>query len=337
MKISNEVKVGILAVVAILVLIFGFNFLKGKTLFGKAPTLYAVFANLGSLEKSNQVRINGLPVGTVYDFVPTDKEVNGIIVEIHLTREINIPTNSVAMIDGSPLGASFITINKGTQNTYLQPGDTISTELSNSILGDIKTQLAPTITRVNETLDSMKIAIGGIAAIFDPTTSSNLQTLIARLTITSGSLQQLLNAQSGALAQSLNNMNSVTSNLAKNNEAINSSIRNVEVTTANLANARIQETVAALESTITELKGSAAGLRSSINRINSTDGTLGALMNDRKLYDQMNRAALGLEILLDDVRLHPKRYVNISVFGGRAKPDAITSPATKDTLVVVNQ
>src|SRR4028118_1806753 len=107
MKISNEIKVGILSIVAILVLVFGFNFLKGKTLFGKAPTLYAVFNDLGSLEKSNQVRINGLPIGTVFDFVPTDKEVNGITVEIHLTMDVNIPENSVAFIDGSPLGASF--------------------------------------------------------------------------------------------------------------------------------------------------------------------------------------------------------------------------------------
>jgi phospholipid/cholesterol/gamma-HCH transport system substrate-binding protein len=156
--------------------------------------------------------------------------------------------------------------------------------------------------------------------------------LIARLTISSASLQQLLNAQSGALAQSLNNMNSVTGNLAKSNDAISSSIRNVEVTTSNLANARIKETMAALESTITELKSSAAGLRSSVDKINSNNGTLGALMNDRKLYDQFNKAALGLEILLDDVRLHPKRYVNISVFGGKPKGDAITSPAVKDTV-----
>jgi phospholipid/cholesterol/gamma-HCH transport system substrate-binding protein len=152
------------------------------------------------------------------------------------------------------------------------------------------------------------------------------------MTITSGHLQELLNAQSGALAQSLNNLNSVTGNLAKSNDAISSSIRNVEVTTSNLANARIQETVAALESTITELKGSAAGLRTSVDKINSPNGTLGALMNDRKLYDQLNKAALGLEILLDDVRIHPKRYVNISVFGGKGKPDALTSPALKDTI-----
>jgi phospholipid/cholesterol/gamma-HCH transport system substrate-binding protein len=332
MKISNEAKVGVLAIAAILVLVLGFNFLKGKSLFKKQPTLYAHFDKIGSLEKSNMVKINGLPVGTVYNFTPADKEVNGIIVEIHLTRDIDIPRNSVAFIDGALVGASFVNIAKGDANAYLKSGDTINTKLELGLMEDLKTQLAPTITRVNQTLDSMKIAIGGVNSIFDPATNNNLQTIVARLTISSAHLQELLNAQTGALAQSLNNMNSVTGNLAKNNDAITSSIRNVEVTTSNLANARIQETVAALESTITELKSSAAGLRSSVDKINSNDGTLGALMNDRKLYEQMNRAALGLEILLDDVRLHPKRYVNISVFGGKSKGDAITSPAIKDTV-----
>lgn len=334
MKISNEAKVALLAIAAILVLIFGFNFLKGKQVFGKAPTIYAIFPNIGTLEKSNQVKINGLPIGTVYNFAPTDKEVNSILVEIHLSRDINIPKNSVAYIDGGlgGLGAAYINIAKGESNAYLQSGDTISTRLEAGLMQDLKTQLSPTITRVNETLDTLRLAVGNISSIFDPATNNNLQTLIARLTISSASLQELLNAQSGALAQSLNNLNAVTGNLAKNNDAISSSIRNVEVTTSNLANARIQETVAALEGTITELKSSAAGLRTSIDRINSNDGTLGALMNDRKLYEQLNRAALGLEILLDDVRLHPKRYVNISVFGGKSTPAPLTSPALKDTI-----
>ena len=127
-------------------------------------------------------------------------------------------------------------------------------------------------------------------------------------------------------------MNSVTANLARNNDAITSSIRNVELTTSNLANARIQETVAALEGTIGELRSTAGELKNSINRINSKDGTLGLLMNDRKLYDQFSKAALGLEILLDDVRVHPKRYVNISVFGGKNSSEPLTSPAVKDTV-----
>ncbi|HYH16485.1 MAG TPA: hypothetical protein VD794_14750, partial [Flavisolibacter sp.] len=196
---------------------------------------------------------------------------------------------------------------------------------------------SPTITRVNSTLDTLRVILGSMASIFDPATNNNIQTLVARLTTSSVHLEQLLNAQSGALARTLDNMNAVTSNLAKNNDAISSSIRNVEVTTANLANARIQETVAALEGTITELRGTAAGLRGSIEKINNPNGTLGALVNDKKLYDQMNRVALGLEILLDDVRLHPKRYVNISVFGGKSTPEPLTSPAIKDTIPVSGQ
>jgi phospholipid/cholesterol/gamma-HCH transport system substrate-binding protein len=334
MKINNETKVGILAIVAILALVLGFNFLKGKSLFSKTPVIYAVFKQLGSLQKSNEVKINGLPVGTVYNYLPTDKEVNSIIVEIHLNREINIPANSIAFIDGALVGSSYISIEKGNANTYLKSGDTITTRLDAGLMSDIKTQLTPTITRVNETLDSLKFAIGAINSILDPTTNNNLQTLIAHLTLSAGHMQQLLNAQSGALAQSLNNLNSVTGNLAKNNDAISSSIRNIEVTTSNLANAPIQQTLAGLEGAITDLRATIGELKGTVARVNSKDGTLGALLNDKKLYDQLNKTALGLEILLDDVRMHPKRYVNISVFGGKSKPEPLTSPTLKDTLVV---
>ena len=332
MKINNETKVGILAVAAILALVLGFNFLKGKSLFNKTPTIYAIFKQIGSLEKSNQVKINGLAIGTVYNFIPTDKEVNGIIVEIHLTRDITIPSNSIAFIDGALVGASYISIDKGSSNTYLKSGDTISTRLDAGLMSDIKTQMAPTLTRLNETLDSLKLAVGNIASIFDPATNNNLQTLIAHLTITSAHMQELLNSQTGALAQSLNNLNSVTGNLAKNNDAISSSIRNIEVTTSNLANAPIQQTLAGLEGAIGDLRGTITELKGTVARINSPNGSLGLLLNDKKLYEQLNRTALGLEILLDDVRVHPKRYVNISVFGGKSKPDPLTSPTVKDTI-----
>jgi phospholipid/cholesterol/gamma-HCH transport system substrate-binding protein len=203
MKISNEAKIGILAIVAILVLVFGFNFLKGSNVFNRAPTIYAVFKNIGSLEKSNQVKINGLPIGTVYSFSPGDKEVNSIIVEIHLTRDVNIPRNSIAFIDGALIGSSFINIEKGTANAYLEPGDTVSTRLESGMMADLKTQLSPTLTRVNETLDSLKVSLGSINEIFDPNTNNNLQTMIARLSIASGHLQELLNAQTGVLSKSL--------------------------------------------------------------------------------------------------------------------------------------
>lgn len=334
MKLSNETKVGVLAIVSIIILVLGFNFLKGKSLFSKTPVIYAEFPRIGTLEKSNAVKINGLPVGTVFDVKPKDKEVNTIIVEIHLSREVNIPTNSVAFIDGSLLGSTFINVAKGTSNTYLQPGDTISTRLDQDLMSDLKAQLTPTVTRVNETLDSLKITIGSLNEVFDPNTRNNLRGIITNLAVSTGYLQQLLNTQSGALGQTMNNMNSVTGNLARNNDAITSSIRNVEVTTSNLANANIQGTVAALQGTIAELQ-------STIQRLNSSNGSLGLLMNDRQLYDRLtnvanrlNSTALSAEILIDDIKLHPKRYVNFSLFGGKNKGEPLTSPLIKDSVPV---
>ncbi len=332
MKLSNETKVGLLAIVSIVILILGFNFLKGKSLFSKTPVLFAEFSDIGTLEKSNQVKINGLPIGTVYAMTPKDKEVNKIIVELHLSREVNIPKNSVAFIDGPLVGGAFINIAKGEANTYLQSGDTISTKLDQGLMSDLKAQITPTITRVNETLDSLKLTIGALNAVFDPSTKNNLQSLIANLAISSAHLQQMLNAQSGILARSLSNINDVTANLARNNDAVTSSIRNVEVTTSKLANANIDGTIAALQATINELKHT-------VSNINSKNGTMGLLMNDRALYDRLdnmasrlNTVALSAEILFDDIRVHPKRYVNISVFGGRNKGEPLTSPVLKDTL-----
>lgn len=332
MKISNEVKVGLLAIAAIAILILGFNFLKGQSVFNKPFVLYARFPEIGSLEKSNVVKINGLNVGTVNNFKPADKEVSSIIVELHIDKTIAIPANSIALIDGSVLGSAYINIEKGPSNAYLKTGDTISTRADMSLLSNLQAQVAPTLTRLNETFDSLKLVIGGLNSIFDPNTKNNLRGLIANLTVTSGELTQLLNIQSGAMAQTLKNLNDVTGNLARNNDVINSSLRNVEVTTSRLANANIEGVVSALQSTIGEL-------RSTVSRFNSSNGSLGLLLNDRQLYDRLNGAsnrldkvALSAEILFDDIRVHPKRYVNISVFGGSKAAEPLTSPAPKDTI-----
>lgn len=332
MKLSNETKVGVLAIVAIIVLVLGFNFLKGKKIFSNPTVLYAKFTEIGSLEKSNQVKINGLPVGTVSSISQADKTVDFIIIEIHLTRDILIPSNSIAFIDASILGAAHINIEKGDATNYYNRGDTIKTRLDQGIIGNIQSQLMPTVTRVNETLDSMKIAIGAITGVFDPHTKHNIQDIIANLSVSTNYLQQLLNTQSGTLAKSLANVNSVTGNLSKNNEAISTSIHNVELTTTKLSKVDIDGIFNTLQSAAGELK-------STISQLNSKSGSIGLLMNDRELYDRINKvadrvnkAALSAEITIDDLRLHPKRYVNLSVFGGKNKGQPLSSPAVKDTV-----
>ena len=113
MKISNETKVGLLTIVALTLLIVGFNFLKGKNILSKEKHLYAVFSDLGSLKKSNEVKINGLPIGAVYTYTEIDKDLSGIIVTITLKRDVNIPENSIATIESELLGGSYIDIIKG--------------------------------------------------------------------------------------------------------------------------------------------------------------------------------------------------------------------------------
>lgn len=271
-------------------------------------------------------------MGTVHNYFPADREVNSIIVELRIDKQVSIPRNSVALIDGSLLGSPFINIEKGNVNSYLKTGDTISTRTDQSLLSNLQAQVAPTLTRLNETFDSLKLVIGGLNSIFDPHTKNNLRGLIGNLTATSSELTKLLDVQSGALAQNLNNLNSITGNLARNNDVINSSLRNIEVTTSRLANTNIEGVVSALQSTVNEL-------RSTIGKFNNNSGTLGLMMNDRQLYDKLNgvsgrldKVALSAEILFDDIRVHPKRYVNISVFGGKKEAEPITSPALKDTI-----
>ena len=328
MKINNETKVGILAIVAIVLLVLGFNFLKGNQVFKKDTHILAVFEKLGTLDKSNSVKINGLPIGTVYDFAPTDKEVSAIIVTINLTKDVNIPKDSRAYISAGLVGASTITIDMGTSNVFLKHGDTIQTIVNEGILGDLTSQVSPTLGKTRDAIDSLKILIGNFNRTLDPNTQHNLQAMIANLNRTSAQVQSLLAAQSIVLAESLGNVNEITGNLAQNSGRINTTMQNLETASGKLANIEIQSTLDSLDRTVNNLK-------TFTNKLNSTEGSLGLMMNDKTLYNNINYAILSLETLMDDIRVNPKRYVNISVFGGRNKGGPITSPEIKDTVIRV--
>src|SRR5258706_2752017 len=156
MKISNETKVGILTIAVLTVLIIGFNFLKGKDVFNRTKKIYAVFSKLGSLAKSNSVKINGYIVGTVYAFEPTNKNVDSIKVTISITADVNIPSNSVAYVSADLLSSSRITIAKGDSTVYLQDGDYLRTREDPGIFGDLPSQAGSTLANVRTSLDSLK-------------------------------------------------------------------------------------------------------------------------------------------------------------------------------------
>lgn len=330
MKISNETKVGILTIVALVLLIVGFNFLKGKNVFNKEKHLYAVFSDLGSLRKSNDVKMKGLPIGAVYDYTEIDKNLSGIIVTITMKRDVNIPRDSKATIESELLGSTYLNITQGASNDYLKDGDTIVTDRTPSFFTDVKSQISPTLSSARDAIDSLKIVLGGLNRLFDKDTKGNVSEIIRNLKETTGNLNKLLNAESGALASTLDNANSITSNLKKNNDSITATINSIKRAADKFSTLEVQPTIDSLQATVVELK-------SVLNKFNSNEGTLGLLMKDRKLYDQLNNLFLGLEVLFDDIRVNPKRYTGSLIFNRKDKTGPLTSPAKKDSIPQGNQ
>ena len=327
MTINHETKVGILTIVALAMLILGFNFLKGKDVFNNSKKIYAIFPKLGSLTKSNEVKINGLTIGTVYDLQEVDKNVSGIKVTISLTRDVNIPVNSVAYISANVvgIGSASIIIEKGDATTYLKDGDVLNTRIDEGLFGGLTSEVSPTLTKIRNSLDTVNKVLSNVNTIFDAGAKRNLQTTIANLALASNSLNKLLDLQTSALGTALNNVNSITGNIKNNNDSLTAVISNTKKFTEQLARLEMKKTMDTLQAAVSQLKFT-------MTKISSNEGTLGALINDRQLYNRLNDAVLSAEILIDDLRTHPKRYVNVSVFGKKDKGGALTSPAKKDTV-----
>lgn len=326
MKISNETKVGALTAVAITLLILGFNFLKGKTLFKTGNFIYAKYTDTKGIMVSNGVFINGFQVGSVYDIENADKNLSAIVVAIKLKDNYNIPANSIASIKENPLGNASITIALGDAATYVKSGDTILTASNAGLLGDVMNKLGPVGDQIKATVGSLDAVLKNINTIFDPATKNNLQEVIANinkttasLVVSSASIQAMLNQQTGAITASMNNVNSFTKNLADNNDKVTRMLGNVEKTTENLSKADIDGTIA-------QLKTSIETLNTILGKMSSTDGSLGKLLNDKALYDNLTNTVRSANILMDDLRVHPKRYVNISVFGKKDKTGPLMAP-----------
>lgn len=320
MKVSNETKVGILAIIAITLLILGFNFLKGKDIFNKQQRLYAVFTNLGSLQKSNEVRINGLPVGIVYDYAEKDKDLSGIVVTINMKRSVNIPANSVATIESELIGSSYINIKFGDSTVYLKNKDTVKTDLAASLLNDIKAQLNPTLSRTRDAIDSLKAVLSSTNKFLNSQLKGGLLNILANLETSTASLKTLLNTEGGPLSNSLKNVESISDNLKKNNDSITQTISTIRRTVNKFSELDIQPTIDQMKATLLSMKDMVA-------KIQSDDGTLGKLINSTELYDQILKNLNSLETLTDDLRVNPKRYTTILT--KKVKSPPLTSPVPR--------
>lgn len=330
MKIANETKVGALALVSITLLILGFNFLKGNSLFSGKTVIYGSYSDIAGLTTSNPVLINGVQVGTVGEIIPSN-DVRNIVVGFNIKKNILIPDNSVALIAPNPLSGTKVEIKLGNSTVMLKDKDTINTEANAGLLEDVMKKVDPVLYQVNKSLGSLDTLIRNVNSVVDARAKGNIsdvleniKQLTASMVVSAASLQMMLDKETGAVAKTMNNVNAITGNLAANNEKINHVMTNMDEATGRLAKLDLQKTLSILDSTLQQLKNMTA-------KMNSGDGSIGLLMNDPSLYRNLASTGNKLNLLLDDLRMNPKRYLSISVFGKKKTSEPLMIPLP-DTL-----
>ena len=299
MKITKEIKIALVAIVSIVLLFFGMNFLKGMTLFSSGNSYYITFKDISGLSSSSPIFANGYRVGVVKD-VSFDYENNGDgVVEFMVDDDLQIPRGSTAEIVSDLMGnVKMNLLLADNPRDFVAMGDTIMGVINSGMLGKAK-DMIPVIEKMLPKLDSILANINMLLS--DPNigrTLGNVQKTTENLTVTT----QQLNALMANVNKDVPGLMGKASGLLDNANNL----------TANLAAVDVASTVAKVDQTL-------ANVQQLTSKLNNNKGTLGLLMNDETLYNNLTNTVLSADSLLNNLREHPKRYVHFSLFGKKDK------------------
>lgn len=299
-KLTREVRVGIMAVVAIFVLYFGLNFLKGVNIFSPIDYYYAVYDNIGGLVPSSPVRIKGFKVGQVeavtYDFSKS----NSFVVKISVSKDIELPKGAfLELYDDGLMGGKAVQLVYAPYNNsqaMYKSGDTIPSGVGSGLMDQIAGELMPKIESVTTQADSL---LRSVRLLLD---NGSVQNSLASIEKTTGDLAQT-SASLKLMVQKdmpgiIRNVNTITTDF----KALSGDLSKIDyAATFNAVDATVKD------------------LNAITNKINSPESSLGLLMNDKVLYQNLTNTAGSADNLLIDLKQNPKRYVHFSLFGPRQK------------------
>lgn len=286
--------------------IMGFSFLKSTPLFDNSKTFYAIYPNVGGLQSGTSVSINGFNVGKVNDIKFLDDKGN-LLVTFTVGNDFKFSKNSIVeLYDTGIIGGKGLQIKPVFDEAGLaQSGDTLRTETRPGITDLAQQKLTPLVRKFESAISDADSVLVNVNSVLDTKTKKDLKEVI-------GGLSDLI----ASLNRSAVSLNSV---LDTNRDKLDNSFRNFDVLTTNFAKLSDSLNAAGLGRTLASLESTMASLDKVTQKIENGDGTLGLLMTDKELYTNLNNATLELDLLLQDLRLNPKRYVNVSVFGKKQK------------------
>ena len=304
-KISRELRTGIIAVLAIAIFIWGFSFLKGINLFESSRVFYAQYENVQGLEPSAPVTINGLKVGTILniDFHPKNQDV--LVVKFSLDNDLKFSKNSIAQIYSPDFisGKSIKLLTEKDGDNAIS-GDTLVGNVEAGILGALNDQIAPLQAKFQSFVINADSLVGGFNEIFDANTKKNLRESVAKLNTTLTSFTSVSKSLDGMLAENgkidsvLSNANKASMKLASLTDSLNDS--------------NIKSIVQKLEVTLNNFNNI-------LSNLDNGEGSMGKLLKDEGLYNNLKGASKEMEELLREMKLNPKRFVHFSLFGKKPK------------------
>ncbi|WP_224483134.1 MlaD family protein [Robertkochia aurantiaca] len=307
MKLSRELKTAIIVLGGILLFILGYSYLKSNSLFDSSRTYYAVYDNVNGLTTGTAVTINGLKVGRIKDISFLDNQGN-LLVTFSVESDFEFSRGSEAEIYDTGIigGKSLRIIPDGGQAELAKSGDTLKASIEPGITELVTQRLTPLQEKLESVMIDTDSVLTSVDKVLDAETRQNIRSSVKNLNQviynfrnTSADLAQLVSDNKSSLTTSIENVNNITTNLSKVSDT--------------LANAE-------LGSMMAKLKSTADKLDNIIVAIDQGEGSLGQLIKDEELYNNLSGASDELNMLLEDIRLNPKRYVHFSLFGKKAKP-----------------
>ena len=338
MKISKEIKVALLAIVAIVVLFFGVRFLKGSELLNSSNVYYVVYKNIDGLTTSNPIVINGLKVGQIEGISLMQERNNGILVKLRINGEVTVGKSARAILASSSiLGGETIILDVGDITQPLSSGDTIQSDREQTIGQLVQAKALP----IAEKFDSTLARINNIIGVNGKDTMANIIGMLLGDTATvSRTVDEIAIATqraSALLRYNEQNLNTTMANLTLLSNTLSDPEQGLPSLLAKLNQTLDSVNNLQMNKTLDKLDRIALNLEQVTTKINEGQGTLGKFVNDDSLYTNLNRSAEDLDALLVDLKDRPGRYVRFSVFGGRdKKKDNDANVDSSDEIIIRN-
>jgi phospholipid/cholesterol/gamma-HCH transport system substrate-binding protein len=304
-KISKELRVGLMAIVAIALLIFGYNFLKGKNILEDSRTFYAVYDQVEGLKPSSAVTINGLQIGSVTNINIRDDA--KLVVTMNIKNNFPFAETSIAKIYGGDLigGKSIAIVPDFKNNEQAKSGDTLQGKIEAGLLELVNDQLSPLQTKVESVVTSIDTMVRSVNYVLDIRTRESIKKSINDFNKTVKHLNSTTENVDFVLSENLDDIQNVIKNASETSERL-------KQFSDTLSKVEINKMVNNINTTI-------ANINNITQKIDSGDGSLAKFINDDRLYVNLEKASKQLEELLQDIKLNPKRYVHFSVFGKKNK------------------